>query len=149
MAAQLSGEISTILGALDQGMFDEGGLALLGLAGPTFDDEHYPDDEMYRTFGPQGISVLFEGRPGAQKASAVFVYMTAHGGAHAYPTPDQLIDGLSLSTADRETVVTFMGEPAHSGGAFDIYAVDARFLHFEFDGDTLTTITAMSEVPGL
>lgn len=149
MTAQVTGEISTILGALDEGIFDTGGLALLGLVGPSYEDEEYPDDEMYRTFAPQGVTVIYQGKPGAQKASAVFVYMTPQDGAVAYPTPDQLIEGLALSTADRASVKEFLGEPADVGGAFDIYRVGDRFLHFEYDGDTLTTITAMVEVPGL
>lgn len=149
MTVQVSGEITTILGALDQGIFDEGGLALLGLVGPTYEDEEYPGDEMYRVFAPQGVTVIYEGKPGAQKASTVFVHMTPRKTAEAYPTPDQLFDGLTLSTASRASVQEFLGEPAEVGGAFDIYRVGDRFLHFEYDGDTLKKITAMVEVPGL
>lgn len=149
MSVEVSGEITTILDALDQGVFDPGGLGLLGLVGPTYEDEHYPEDRMYRTFAPQGVSVLYEGTPDAQKASNVFVYITPQDGAAAYRTPDRLIDGLALSSADRSAVVDFFGEPADSGGAFDIFRAGERFLHFEYDGDTLTLVTAMVSVPGM
>lgn len=90
----LTGEITTILGALGQGVYDEGGLRLLGLAGPTYEDDEFPG-ELYRTFTPNGVAAQYEEGDSGMIAGAVFVYLEARDGAAPYPTPDQLIYGLA------------------------------------------------------
>ena len=70
--------------------------------------------------------------------------------ADAYPTPDQLIDGLPLSTVTREAVVAHFGEPLRSGGAFDVFAVNDRLVNFRYgENGELTLVTVMVSVPGL
>lgn len=149
MTASVSGEIAILLGALDRDIFDEGGLRLLELAGPTYEDERFPG-ELYRTFRPSGVAVVYSGKHEKHKARAVFAYITPQDDAQAYLSPDRLIDGLALSTAGREGVREFFGEAALSTDTFDVYEVDGGFLHFEYDEqDELGTVTAMKEVPGL
>ena len=61
MTAQVTGEITTLIGALGQGIYDAGGLALLSLVGPTYEDEAFPPDRLYRTFTRNGVAVLYKG----------------------------------------------------------------------------------------
>jgi hypothetical protein len=96
------------------------------------------------------VVVLYKGPEGAQTASSVFTYLVPQDGADAYPTPDQLIDGLPLSTAARDDVVAHLGEPLRSTEAYDIFAVNDRFVNFRYgDNGELTLVTAMVTVPGL
>ena len=149
MPQPLTGEITTILGALGQDIYDEGGLGLLGLAGPTYRDEKYPG-ELYRAFHRSGVAVAYEKKRKAMSARAVFIYIVPQDDADAYPTPDQLIDGLVLTTAQRKDIQVFFGEAALSEDAFDIFTVEGGYLNFEFDSEyNLTLITAMRQVPGL
>ncbi|WP_054953136.1 hypothetical protein [Flaviflexus massiliensis] len=149
MSTQITGEISIFLEALGQGVFDAGGLGLLGLVGPSYEDELFPEGEMYREFTNQGVTVLYEGEPESAVATAVFISTIDSDGNGAYLTPNALIDGLELTSTDRITVTSFFGDPVISGGAFDVFAAGNKFLHFEYDGEALKMITAMSEVPGL
>ena len=150
MTAQVTGEIVTLIGALEQGVYDAGGLALLSLVGPTYEDEAFPPDRLYRTFTRNGVAVLYKGAEGAQAASSVFTYIVPQDDADAYPTPDQLIDGLPLSTATREAVVAHFGEPLRSGAAFDVFAVNDRFVNFRYgENGELTLVTVMVTVPGV
>ncbi|MGI6877734.1 hypothetical protein [Microbacterium sp. gxy059] len=149
MSTSLTGEITTVLGALGQDAFDPGGLELLTLAGATYDDESYPG-EVYRTFPHTGITVVYEKKRAAMSAQAVFLYIAPQDGASAYLTPDQLIDGLPLTTATRDDIRGFLGDAVCSEELFDIFAVEGGYLHIEFDADgALRQVTAMQEVPGL
>ena len=96
------------------------------------------------------MAVLYKGAEGAQAASSVFTYIVPQDDADAYPTPDQLIDGLPLSTATREAVVARFGEPLRSGAAFDVFSVNDRFVNFRYgENGELTLVTVMVTVPGL
>ncbi|WP_375000982.1 hypothetical protein [Aeromicrobium sp. CTD01-1L150] len=148
MPEPLTGEITTVLGALGQGIYDEGGLSLFGLAGATYEDDEFPG-ELYRTFTPHGIAVQYEGDDSEMLAQAVFVYLEARDGADPYPTPDGLIGGLPLSGASRDDVRAHLGEPERTADGFDAFAVDGRFLHVEYGTNgTVSMVTAMLELPG-
>ena len=121
----------------------------MGLVGPSYEDELFPEGEMYREFINQGVTVLYEGAPDSPLATAVFISITDSDSSRTYPTPNNLIDGLELTSTDRKTVTSFFGDPVISGGVFDVFATGNKFLHFEYDGEALKRITAMSEVPGL
>ncbi|WP_087484193.1 hypothetical protein [Brachybacterium massiliense] len=149
MSEQITGEVSIFLDALGQGVFGAGGLGLLGLVGPSYEDDLFPEGEMYREFTNQGVTVLYEGVPDSPLAKAVFISINDSDSSGTYPTPNSLIDGLELTSTDRKTVTSFFGDPVISGGAFDVFAAGNKFLHFEYDGEAPKTITAMSEVPGL
>lgn len=56
MSEPITGQITTFLDALGQSEYEVGGLRLLGLVGPTFNDEDYPG-ERYRTFTARGVAV--------------------------------------------------------------------------------------------
>lgn len=149
MTEPITGEVTTMLGALGQGMYDEGGLRLLGLVGPTYEDDAFPG-ELYRTFPRMGAAVNYEETDAGLIAQAVFVYLEERDGAEPYPTPDQLIDGLALTSAGREEIRARLGEPVRSAGGFDAFAVGERYLHIEYSADGSPTMaTALVEVPGL
>lgn len=149
MTAAITGEVTTMLGALGQGEYDEGGLRLLGLVGPTYEDDAFPG-ELYRTFPRMGAAVNYEETDVGMIAQAVFVYLEARDGAEPYPTPDRLIDGLALTNADREDVRARLGEPILVKDGFDAFAIGERYLHIEYSADgSPTMITALIEVPGL
>ena len=149
MTAPLTGEITTMLAALGQQEFDEGGLGLLGLVGPTYEDEAYPG-ELYRTFPRMGAAVNYEETDTGMVAQTVFVYLEARDGAEPYPTPDRLIDGLALTSAGREAIRARLGEPVLAKDGFDAFAVGERYLHVEYRADgSPAMVTAMIDVPGL
>lgn len=117
--------------------------------GPTYEDEAFPG-ELYRTFPRAGAAVNYEHAVAGMIAQAVFVYLEERDGAEPYPTPDQLIDGLSLTSASREDIRARLGDPVRSAGGFDAFAVGGRYLHVEYGaGGSPTMVTAMVEVPGL
>lgn len=149
MPEPITGQITTFLDALGQSEYEDGGLRLLGLVGPTFNDEDYPG-ERYRTFTPRGVAVQYKQAKKEFVANAVFVYIEGQDGASPYSTPDQLIDGLPLTTAARADIAARLGKPLDTSNTYDVLGVGERFLHFEYDTDgSLTTVTALVRVPGL
>ena len=142
-------DIDVFLAALGEGIYSEAAFAVQRLAGPTFEQESMPDGELFITYPEGGISVSYEGEDEEQQAVAVFVHIQPSDDAGAYPAPDQLFEGLQLSAAERADVAAHFGEPVHSGGAFDVFAVNDRYVHFEYgaNGD-LIMLTAMLRIPG-
>lgn len=146
-AAEASDDIGVFLAALGEGIYSEAGFAVQRLAGPTFTQDTMPEGDLFITFPEGGVSVNYEGDE--PQAVAVFVFIQPTERVDAYPAPDQLISGLRLSTAGRADVAEHFGEPARSGGAFDVFAVDDRFLHFEYSSEgQLKMVTAVLSGPG-
>ncbi|WP_431843294.1 hypothetical protein [Calidifontibacter indicus] len=98
----------------------------------------------YVSFHADGVGFLFE----KNGLRAVTFYVEAEDDFSAYPEPQNLLDGLDAYT--RDGVRAALGEPTASrGDDWDIYEVDGRFVHFEYDDEAVAwTVTLLAERVG-
>lgn len=129
----VTGEMAVMLDVLGYRQGDARILDAIALVGPTMEVTKYDFDgekSTYFLFKPAGTDLVFENdvlemvmvrtRPDSQDATYGL-----------YPRPAALIDGLA-PTATRAEVTAFLGNPERVGPSFDRYAVNNRYLHFEF-----------------
>ncbi|SEF12723.1 hypothetical protein SAMN04489740_4279 [Arthrobacter alpinus] len=107
---------------------------------PKVDKKNYGDTPAeYLIFATSGVTQLF--KDGV--ATSIFIKPAGDKKNAPYPIPDALIDGLSL-TATREEINVFFANRIRSGEAYNLFRVNRRMLHFEFDAtNALRLITIM------
>lgn len=148
----VTGEAAVMLGVLGRRKGDDRILDVVALVGPDMEVDEFASDDGGRTtyfaFPPTGtdlifkndllVSVMVRTQPDLQDESYGL-----------YPRPAALIEGLS-GTAGRAEVKAFMGAPERVGPNFDVYEVNERYLHFEFDSnDRAARITGLLDlIPG-
>lgn len=98
----------------------------------------------YVSYYKSGVGFVFDERGPKQ----VSFYVVAHGGFDAYPGRATLISGLEEYT--RDGVRAAFGEPTASrSDEWDLYEVDGRVVHFEYDDEGVVwTVNVMRERVG-
>ena len=145
MSDVTTGEIRTYLDAMGAGEDSAELSAAMAVTGGGFELDDTPYDEPgdhYLVSKAGGVTVL------VQRGVVTSIFLEVRGG-HGY-TPyarvDTLVAGLSADST-REDVRSLLGEPFRSAAGYDLYQVDGRLVHFEFDDGALVTITFMAEDP--
>lgn len=141
----VDGEIASFIRAVGLPMFSREHVALMTLAGPameTHEDVRGGANWAYDIFPNSGVTLQFK----EEVLVAALVEIVSKDGSAAYPSPDQLVSGLSLPSS-REGVQAHFGKPERSSQYMDLYLVDDRYLRFDFESDVSTAVTVVQ--PGV
>lgn len=143
----MTGEMTAMLDVLGLPLGDDRALEAMALVGLPTERDEFRDSGLDRTYlvaREAGTDFVFNDG----ELTSVIVRTQPKGDYAAYPRPDALIDGLA-GTATRDEVLARFGEPVKSTAASDRFAIDGRFLHFEYDATGhVARLTAMSRAPG-
>ncbi|WP_300675968.1 hypothetical protein [Nocardioides sp.] len=119
--------------------------AAMAIVGGEFsvDDTPYTGPGDHYLVAPTGeVSILIQ----RDVATAIFLRIRGGEGFEAYSRVSGLFPGSTTAPA-REEIRGLLGEPMRSAGGYDLFQVDGRFAHFEYDADGLSLITLMDEDP--
>lgn len=135
----ITGHVTSHLRALGSGTRDRRVFAILTR------NPHFIEDLPVTRDGAEWVDIanIMEGvllrfRDG--ELDSVRTSAQRHDDYYPYPTPQDLITGLDISTATHQDVVALLGEPA--GGATELeYPLEAAAVVFAFHDGRLRTVT--------
>lgn len=142
----IQGDVSTFLSALGASEGDARLERALALVGGEPEVETFVDGGVkskYLSMPDRGVTFLLT----AGELSTVFFYAENTAEKDVYREWPALIEGVG-SDSTRDDVVAALGEPLRAREAFVTYEVDAGYVQFEFNGDTIKLAVVMRELIG-
>lgn len=144
---KLTGTITTFLVALNHPEVDEEVQTVIGVLGESYETETYNDtevEEKYLSAPAQGLELLLNDGI----LNTIFIYAAPTDENEVFSDWEGLIDGLNGDSA-REEIRSILGEPVKTATLYDLYQLEDRFIHFEFDESSqrLNKLTLMAKDP--
>ena len=134
----ITGEISQLIDAAGSAYGDAVMLDLVDLLGPRLDSHDIDAEDgggKLLVFDSGGVDLQY--RDDALLAALIHV---REGDRRPYPRRDALVDGLAFP-ATREDVHAALGAPNDSRSDLDLYSENGRHVMFNYDDDSLSTIS--------
>lgn len=144
---KLTGTITTFLTALNHPELDEEVQTVISVLGESYETETYNDtgvEEKYLSAPEQGVELLLDDGI----LNTIFIYATPTDENEVFSDWEGLIDGLNEDST-REEIRAIVGDPVKTATLYDLYQVEDRFIHFQFDESSqhLNKLTLMAKDP--
>jgi hypothetical protein len=140
-----SGDLATYLRASGAAPGSADLAAAMAIVGGDFtvDDTPYTGPGDHYLVAPTGeVAILIQ----RNIATAIFLRIRGGEGFEPYSRVSGLFPGSTTAPA-REEIRGLFGEPMRSAAAYDLFEVDDRFVHVEYDAEGLSLVTVMDQDP--